>query len=198
MNPDANLHVLVLAAGAASRFGSPKQLVRINGQPLLHRAVSQATQVAGGGVTVVLGAHAQQLTPLLKHSPASVVINRNWEEGMASSLRLGVASLPVGCEGVMVTLADQAAVTTFDLQRLAAAWRQQPDWLIAASYSGHTGVPAVFPAHVFASFADLRGDAGARAIISRHTDRCLRVPMPNAAIDIDTPEDLLNLESIIR
>jgi molybdenum cofactor cytidylyltransferase len=126
------------------------------------------------------------------------VINRNWEEGMASSLRLGVASLPVGCEGVMVTLADQAAVTTFDLQRLAAAWRQQPDWLIAASYSGHTGVPAVFPAHVFASFADLRGDAGARAIISRHTDRCLRVPMPNAAIDIDTPEDLLNLESIIR
>ncbi|MEO8314739.1 MAG: nucleotidyltransferase family protein [Pseudomonadota bacterium] len=194
MNPDSNLHVLVLAAGGASRFGSPKQLVRIGGQPLLHRAVSQATQVAGGAVTVVLGAHAQQLTSLLKHSPASVVINRNWEEGLASSLRIGVSSLPGGCEGVLVTLADQAAITTFDLQRLAAAWRQQPDWLIAASYSGHTGVPAVFPAHTFASFGELRGDAGARAIIARHAHRCLRIPMPNAAIDIDTPEDLLNLE----
>ena len=195
MNPDANLHVLVLAAGAASRFGSPKQLVRIGGQPLLHRAVSQATQVAGGAVTVVLGAHAQQLTPLLKHSPASVLINRNWEEGLASSLRLGISGLPGGCEGVLVTLADQAAVTTFDLQRLATAWRRQQDWLIAASYSGHTGVPAVFPSHTFASFGELRGDAGARAIIARHADRCLRIPMPNAAIDIDTPEDLLNLEA---
>ena len=193
MNPDSNLHVLVLAAGAASRFGSPKQLVRIAGQPLLHRAVSQATQVAGGAVSVVLGAHAQQLTALLKHSPASVLINRSWDEGLASSLRLGVASLPAGCDGVMITLADQAAVTTFDLQRLAAAWRQQPDWLVAASYNGHTGVPAVFPAHTFASFGELRGDTGARAILARHADRCLRIPMPNAAIDIDTPEDLLRL-----
>jgi molybdenum cofactor cytidylyltransferase len=194
MNPDTNLHVLVLAAGAASRFGSPKQLVRVAGQPLLHRAVSQATQVAGGAVTVVLGAHAQQLAPLLKHSPASILINRNWEEGLASSLRLGVANLPAGCEGVLVTLADQAAVTTFDLQRLASAWRRQPDWLIAASYAGHTGVPAVFPAHTFAGFSELRGDAGARLILARHADRCLRIPMPNAAIDIDTPEDLLKLE----
>ncbi|MEO6078526.1 MAG: nucleotidyltransferase family protein [Steroidobacteraceae bacterium] len=194
MNPGSNLHVLVLAAGAATRFGSPKQLVRIGGQPLLHRAVSQATQVAGGAVTVVLGANAQLLTPLLKHSPASILVNRNWEEGLASSLRMGVSHLPMGCEGVLVTLADQAAVTTFDLQRLASAWRRQPDWLIAASYAGHTGVPAVFPAYTFASFAELRGDAGARAILARHADRCLRVPMPNAAIDIDTPEDLLKLE----
>lgn len=193
MNTDTNLHVLVLAAGAASRFGSPKQLVRIGGQPLLHRAVSQATQVAGGAVTVVLGAHAPQLAPLLRHSTASVLINRHWEEGLASSLRLGVASLPAGTEGVLITLADQAAVTAFDLQRLATAWRQQPDWLIAASYSGHTGVPAVFPAHTFPAFADLRGDSGARVLLARYADRCLRIPMPNAAIDIDTPEDLLKL-----
>jgi CTP:molybdopterin cytidylyltransferase MocA len=193
MNPDTNLHVLVLAAGAGSRFGSAKQLVRVNGQPLLHRAVSQATQVAGGAVTVVLGAHAQLLAPLLKHSPASVLVNRQWEEGLASSLRLGIARLPPGCEGVLVTLADQAAITVFDLQRLASAWRRHPDWLIAASYAGHTGVPAVFPSHTFHSFAALRGDAGARSILARHADRCLRIPMPNAAIDIDTPEDLLKL-----
>jgi CTP:molybdopterin cytidylyltransferase MocA len=183
----------VLAAGSASRFGSPKQLVRIGGQPMLHRAVSQATEVVGHAVTVVLGAYADQLAPLLKHSSATVLINRGWQEGIASSLRLAIASLPGSCDGVLVTLADQVSVTTFDLKRLATAWKRQPEWLIAATYDGHVGVPAVFPRSCFAAFGELRGDAGARTILSRHADRCLRVPMPNASIDIDTPEDLLNI-----
>jgi CTP:molybdopterin cytidylyltransferase MocA len=183
----------VLAAGSASRFGSPKQLVRVGGQPMLHRAVSQATEVVGHAVTVVLGAYADQLAPLLKHSSASVVINRNWQEGLASSLRVGIANLPGSCDGVLIVLADQVSVTTFDLKRLATAWKRQPEWLIAATYDGHVGVPAIFPRTTFSAFSDLRGDAGARSILARHADRCLRVPMPNASIDIDTPEDLLNI-----
>jgi len=194
MSSDSNLHVLVLAAGAASRFGSPKQLARIGGVMMLQKAVSQATDVAGHAVTVVLGAHAERITPLLRQSPASVEINRHWQEGLASSLRLGIGRLP-SCEGVLVTLADQVAVTAFDLRRLVSAWRRQPEWLIAASYDGHTGVPAVFPAWCFPDLLALRGDAGARTVLARHADRCLRVPMPNAGVDIDTPEDLLKLET---
>jgi CTP:molybdopterin cytidylyltransferase MocA len=192
-DPEPGLHALVLAAGSASRFGSPKQLVRIGGQPMLHRAVSQATEVVGHAVTVVLGAYADQLAPLLKHTSASVLINRHWEEGIASSLRAGIANLPGSCDGVLIVLADQVSVTTFDLKRLATAWKRQPEWLIAATYDGHVGVPAIFPRTTFSAFSDLRGDTGARAILSRHVDRCLRVPMPNAAIDIDRPEDLLNI-----
>ncbi len=195
MSEDSNLHVLVLAAGAATRFGSPKQLARIGGVMMLQKAVSQATEVAGHAVTVVLGAHAERIVPLMRQSPATVEINRHWQEGLASSLRLGISRLPPGCEGVLVTLADQVAVTPFDLRRLVSAWRRQPDWLIAATYDGHTGVPAVFPAWSFADLAALRGDAGARAVLARHADRCLRVPMPNAGVDIDTPEDLLDLEA---
>jgi CTP:molybdopterin cytidylyltransferase MocA len=187
-------HVLVLAAGQASRFGSPKQLVRIGGEALLQRAVARATELAGHGVTVVLGAHAAALTPLLRHSSATVLINRHWDEGLASSLRLGVAQLPVGTAAVMVTLADQAAITAFDLRRLASAWRRQPDSAIAASYDGHIGVPAVFPAHAFGLLQELRGDVGARAVLAHLADRVLRVPMPNASIDIDVPEDLLKLD----
>lgn len=193
MSSDSNLHTLVLAAGSASRFGSPKQLARIGGQMLLQKAVSQATEVSGHAVTVVLGAYAEQLTQLLRHSPATVEINRHWQEGLASSLRLGIQRLPGSCEGVLVTLADQVAIRSFDLRRLASAWRRQPEWLIAASYDGHTGVPAIFPSWCFADFAALRGDAGARSILARHADRCLRIPMPNAAVDIDRPEDLLAL-----
>jgi molybdenum cofactor cytidylyltransferase len=187
------LHVLVLAAGAARRFGSPKQLVRIGGRPLLHRAAGIAAEVAGQGVTVVLGSYADQLAPLLGHSPCTVVINRRWEEGIASSLREGIRALPSTCDGVLVLLADQVSVTAHDLARLAAAWRAQPEWLIAASYEGHTGVPAIFPRWTFPGFNDLRGDTGARSMLDRHAGRMLRVAMPNAAVDIDTPEDLLAL-----
>lgn len=194
MSSDSNLHVLVLAAGAATRFGSPKQLARIGGVMLLQKAVSQAIEVAGSSVTVILGAHAERILPGLRHSPVTVEINRQWQEGLASSLRLGISRLPPGTEGVLVTLADQVAVTGFDLRRLATAWRRQPEWLVAATYDGHTGVPAVFPAWCFSDLGSLRGDTGARAVLQRHAERCLRVPMPQAAVDIDTPEDLLGLE----
>lgn len=188
-------HVLVLAAGAARRFGSPKQLARLGGEALLQRAVTRATEVAGSAVTVVLGAHAAAIAPLLRHSGVAVLINRHWEEGLASSLRAGIASLPPGCEAVLVTLADQAAVTHFDLRRLIEAWRRQPDWAVAASYAGHVGVPAILPASTFAALLALRGDVGARPVLAALADRCVRVPMPNADVDVDTPEDLQRLET---
>lgn len=187
-----HLHALVLAAGAARRFGSPKQLARIDGQPLLQRAVQLATKVSRA-VTVVLGAHAAQLTPMLKHSGASIVINRNWDEGLASSLREGVRAVPAGCDGVLVMLADQVAVTADDLMRLIGAWRAQPEYLIAAAYAGHVGVPAIFPRWSLADFEELRGDGGARVLLARHAARVQRVQLPSAAIDIDTPEDLAAL-----
>ena len=188
------LHAIVLAAGASVRFGSAKQLVRIGGRPLLHTVVTRASEVAGGAVTVVLGARAAELAPLLRHSPVSVVVNRDWHEGLASSIRAGVTRLPGTCTGVMLVLADQAAVTAEDLKRLAAAWLRQPEHIAAALYRATTGVPAIFPRSCFSDLAELRGDVGARAVLRRNPDRIVRVPMESAAFDLDTPEDLLALE----
>jgi len=193
VDPAEGLHVIVLAAGASSRFGSTKQLVRVGGRPLLHTAVAHAVQVAGTAVLVVLGAHAAELTPLLTHSQASIVINREWREGMASSIRAGITRLPPGCPAVLLMLVDQAAVTAEDLKRLVSAWRRQPDYIAAARYGTTTGVPAIFPRSSFPDLQALRGDTGARLILQRNPDRVVRVPMPSAAIDIDTPEDLLKL-----
>lgn len=193
--PTAALHAIVLAAGASSRFGSAKQLARLAGRPLLHTAVDQAAEIAGTAVTVVLGAHAAELAPLLSHSPAAIIVNRDWREGMASSIRTGVARLPPSCDAVMLLLVDQAAVTTEDLKRLVSAWRRQPEYIAAAHYEGIAGVPAIFPRSAFAGLQSLRGDTGARALLQRNPDRVVRVPMPRAAIDIDTPEDLLALGS---
>ena len=188
------LHAVVLAAGASTRFGSPKQLVRLRGRPLLHSAVASAVEVAGHCVTVVLGANAATLAPLLRHSPASVVINRDWPEGMASSIRVGLAHLPGSAEAVLLLLADQAALTSEDLKRLVSAWRREPQSIAAAQYDAGLGVPAIFPRAHFAALTQLRGDQGARVLL-RGAAHLVRVPLPNAAIDIDTPEDLLRLNA---
>jgi molybdenum cofactor cytidylyltransferase len=194
-DPGEGLHAIVLAAGASSRFGSAKQLVRVAGRPLLHSAVARAAEVAGAAVMVVLGARAAELAPLLNHSQSSVLINRDWREGMASSIRAGVARLPASCTAVLLMLVDQAAVTGEDLKRLVSAWRRQPDYIAAARYGTTTGVPAIFPRSTFPDLQSLRGDVGARVLLQRNPDRVMRVPMPSAAIDIDTPEDLLKLGS---
>jgi molybdenum cofactor cytidylyltransferase len=186
-------HILILAAGASSRLGQPKQLVKLGGRPALHIVVSNAVSLAGNAVTVVLGAHARELTHLLAHSPASVIVNRHWEEGMASSLRFGMASLPPACEAVLVLLGDQVAVTADDLKRLASAWRGEPSFVAASVYDQQVGVPAIFPRLCFSELAELRGDRGARTILERNAYRLVRVPMSNAAVDLDTPEDLAAL-----
>ncbi len=192
--PDA-LFAIVLAAGASTRFGSPKQLVRIAGRPLLHTAVTRASEVVGSALIVVLGSSAAELGALLKHSPGSIVVNQEWREGLGSSIRAGVARLPPACSGALLLLADQPAVTADDLRRLAGAWRRQPLCIAAALYAGACGVPAIFPRSLFPELSQLRGDQGARVLLRRHADRLVRVPMPGAELDIDTPEDLLAVES---
>jgi molybdenum cofactor cytidylyltransferase len=194
----SHIHVVVLAAGASSRFGSPKQLVRVNGRPLMHTIVSRAVELAGHSVTVVLGAQAGELAPLLKHSPASIAVNRNWSEGIASSIREGLGHAPSTADGVLIVLADQAAVTTEDLRRLAGAWRRNTASIAAAQYGGGVGVPAIFPRWCFRELNELRGDRGAQVLLQRHVDRLVRLPMPSAELDIDRPEDLLSLEQVTQ
>ena len=191
----ASLHAIVLAAGAATRFGSAKQLVRIGDRPLLTLVAGRAAEVVGHALIVVLGARAADLTPLLKHSPGSMVVNRDWREGLASSIRAGVARLPPSCAGVMLVLADQACVTADDLRRLAGAWRRQPLCVAAAGYGATVGAPAIFPQHLFGELSELKGDSGAQMLLRRHADHLVKVPMASAAFDLDTPDDLLELTS---
>ena len=193
-NDSSHVHVVVLAAGASTRFGSAKQLIRVNGRPLMLSAVSRAVELAGHSVTVVLGSQAAELAPLLRHSPASVAINREWSEGIASSIRAGLAHTPATADGILIALADQAAVTTEDLRRLTGLWRRDPASIVVAQYAGTIGVPAIFPRWCFRELNELRGDRGAQALMQRHVDRLVRLPMPSAELDIDRPEDLLALE----
>jgi molybdenum cofactor cytidylyltransferase len=187
------LHAAILAAGPSTRFGSPKQLVRLEGGLVLHKAVANAASVGGHSVTVVLGAHAREVAPALRLSSASVVVNRDWTEGLASTIRAAVRSAPPRCEGLLLLLADQAAVSAEDLRRLFAVWRRHPVLIAAALHGGASGLPAIFPRWAFTDLLELRGDRDATQVLRRNADRLVRVPMPNAGLALDTPEDLLAL-----
>ncbi len=184
------LHAAILAAGPSSRFGRPKQLLQIAGDPVLSIAAANAAVVAGPSVTVVVGAHAREVTPALRQRAVSIAVNRAWEEGIASSIRAAVHAAPPACGALLLLLADQVAVTADDLRRLHAAWRRHPVLIAAALYGGAPGLPAIFPRWAFDDLLDLRGDGDPRRVLRKSVDRVVRVPMANAAIDLDTPEDL--------
>jgi len=190
----ADLHIVVLAAGESTRFGSPKQLARVQGVPMVQLALSRAEAVAGHAVSVVLGANAAQIAPGLARSPATLVINRGWAEGLASSIRAGIEQLPGHTGGALLLLADQCAVTSADLQRLIDVWCRDRQAIVSAQYAGGWGVPAIFPRSSFPALLALRGDQGARALLRNPAGRRLGVPMPSAAIDVDTVQEMEALE----
>ena len=141
-------------------------------------------------MTVVLGANAARLESLMHQVPATAVLNPDYEQGIASSIRTGLTHVPASARGVLIVLADQVAVTVEDLRGLVARWERQPDRIVAAEYGETTGAPAIFPSDLFPELAALQGDRGARVLLSRHPERVVAVPMPSAAIDVDTPADL--------
>jgi molybdenum cofactor cytidylyltransferase len=190
-DPDSALHAAILAAGPATRFGGIKPLVRLRGEPVLHELATNAAFVAGQSVTVVIGAYASEIAPSLRQRSVSIALNRGWEEGVASSIRVAVNSAPPGSGALLLMLADQVAVTADDLRRLHASWKRHPILIAAALYHGAPGLPAIFPRWVFPDLLSLRGDRDARNVLRRNIDRVVRVPMSNAAIDLDTPDDLL-------
>ncbi len=187
------LHAAILAAGPSTRFGSPKALVRIAGETVLTRAVANAAVLAGHSVTVVVGAHAREVTQALRQRAVSIAVNREWQEGISSSIRTAVNASPPGSSALLLLLADQVAVTADDLRRLHAGWRRHPVLIAAALYGGAPGLPAIFPRWAFEDLQALRGDGDPRRILRKAVDRVVRIPIANAAVDLDTPEDLLEV-----
>lgn len=185
----ARVHTLLLAAGQASRYGAAKQLLRLDGISLVRRA-AQAALDAGTVLTVVTGAHADAVEAELGGLPLRILRHPQWQDGMGSSLACGARSLlsETDLDGVLVLLADQAQVGAAELQRLLALHCEQPQRRIAADHGPLLGPPCLFPIADLPALTQLQGDRGARALLMAEPDALLRVAMPQAAVDIDTPQ----------
>ncbi len=192
---------LVLAAGEGRRFGGPKQLAELDGVPLLQHAVD-AMEGADDvdPVRIALGARADEVAAALTLHRARVLVVEAWAEGMAASLRAGVAALgAAGCDWVLVTLGDQPRVTSRVIAAVAhAASRARfGTAAIRAAYDGVPGHPVALGRPLFPAVAELRGDAGARALLDAPTVlvRELEVGRLADPVDVDTPEELEDLRT---
>jgi molybdenum cofactor cytidylyltransferase len=202
-SPNDNLRfgVIILAAGASTRLGTPKQFVMVDGKPLLVRMVEAALASEAWPVIVVLGANAEQIRPILARLPVLAVDNAAWAEGMASSIRTGIATLQQfsrAIDAALLALCDQPAFSADVIARLVAEHQRSRRGIVAARYGNRQGAPALFAHEHFAALAALTGEEGARSLLSGDPSQVAAVDLPELAFDLDTPADLAALITPVR
>ncbi|MEN8185317.1 MAG: nucleotidyltransferase family protein [Myxococcota bacterium] len=184
---------LLLAAGGSRRMGRLKQLLRFEGSSLVRRAARAALDSRCAELVVVVGADARDVRETLAGLPLRIVSNPDWQEGIASSLRAGIDSLDDDVDGVLVLLADQIRVDASLIDALLATWEDSGLGMAACQYPGGPGPPALFARRHFEALGALSGDRGAKGLLLAQPQDCVLVDAPQAAFDVDSPEDLESL-----
>ena len=193
-----NIGLIILAAGKASRMGKPKQLLTYQGSSLISHAVKIGLNSNCRPVIVVLGAYKEQVKPQIDKLPIEIIENSDWETGMSSSIRAGINAINQSnsnLDSVIIALADQPLISEAVFNQLIKEYRDTNNKIIAAAYDDIVGVPALFDKNFFSELMDIEGDRGAKALIRKYRDEVLTVPVAEAAIDIDTPDDYQKLLS---
>jgi CTP:molybdopterin cytidylyltransferase MocA len=185
---------IILAAGRSSRMGTPKQLLPLDGRPLLQHVVDAAAE-ALDDVVLVLGHEAGRVAAALA-LPAGVrvVVNPDHAEGQSTSLRAGLDHLPEAARAVVVLLGDQPGVRAGAIRAVVAAEAAGAAPILRAAYRGRASHPVVLTRGIWPEAAALRGDAGARSLIAAHAGRVELVEVGgDPPEDVDTPADLARL-----
>jgi molybdenum cofactor cytidylyltransferase len=169
---DHRFGVVILAAGASAHVKRPKQLLPFLGRTLVEHAARTALASGAAEVIVVIGFESDAIRQKLKGLPVRIVLNRQWKEGLASSIRAGIGVVSQKTERVVIALADQPRITPDLLRDLASRQKQTGIPVVASSYDGVIGAPTAFGAEMFPSLLALQGNRGARELI-----RCATVPV---------------------
>jgi molybdenum cofactor cytidylyltransferase len=184
--------LVLLAAGASTRMGRPKQLLEIDGVPLVRRAAEAALAAPVWPVIVVLGAHAEKIRPTLASLPLLLADNAEWAEGLASSLRAGIRTLGLfsaHLDAAVIALCDQPGFSTETVAQLLALRRTSGRSIVATLAGGHLGPPVLFDREFFPALQMLEGDAGARQLLLAQREKIAVLEAPALATDLDTPAD---------
>ena len=183
---------VVLAAGGSSRMGSPKQLLRIDGITLVRRAAETALASRCQRVYVVVGAAAEAVRRELSELSLEVIENPDWEEGLAGSIRAGIEAVQAGrpeFDAAILATVDQPWIDAALLDRLIEVFAGGEREMVACTYAETVGAPALFARRHFADLTRLSGDRGAKSVLQAREAEVARVPFPEGATDLDTPED---------
>ena len=179
--------LLLLAAGASTRMGFPKQLLPYHGRTLLRHAAETAVATGCAPIVLVTGALHHELVVEVGGLPIQSVHNADWETGMASSIRTGLAAV-AGANPVLIMLTDQPLVTPELLKQLVVQQQQTQALIVASAYGDTLGVPAIFDKTMIPQLLQLYGQQGANRLIAALGNAVGRVPFPAGLLDVDTPE----------
>lgn len=189
--------LMILAAGASTRMGTPKQLLAYQGCTLIRHMAEVAIASVCQPIAIVLGANAERIKPEISQLPLQIVENQQWQEGMSSSIRAGLKALLAmnpNLDAVAIALCDQPFVSPQTLNQLVEAYHLTGKPIIASEYSGTFGVPALFSGTLFAELMNLKSTEGAKKLIKRRIHEVFSIPFPEGAIDIDTPKNYEQLQ----
>jgi len=190
--------IIILAAGASTRLGKPKQLLQYRGKTLLAHAINEAVNSNADAVVVVLGKDANLFKKELDEKKVRVAINSSWEEGMASSLRLGMDTLLKDkpyIDAVIFMVCDQPHISSSVLNELIITQQKTTKQIVTSNYGDSMGPPALLHKKYFEELMKLSGDAGARKIIQKNMNDVATILFPEGNIDIDTEEDYEKLKN---
>ncbi|MHC5744313.1 MAG: nucleotidyltransferase family protein [Nostoc sp.] len=200
-NEKSTIAIMILAAGASTRMGTPKQLLLYQGRSFLKYITEIAIASVCQPVVVILGANAEQIHPQIKQLPVKVVNNLDWACGMSTSIKNGIEllnNLPQKIEAVVITLCDQPFVSPQIINQLVDTYYSTKKPIIACEYGNTLGVPALFSQTFFSELATLKETSGAKKVINNNLNEVFSIPFPLGDIDIDTPKDYEQLLSITK
>jgi molybdenum cofactor cytidylyltransferase len=188
--------IILLAAGASTRLGEPKQALLFRGKTLLQQAIQVARDSMCNPVTVVLGAHPVAALTEPAHPALAVVHNHAWHEGMASSIRAGLECLLTmepALPSCIFMVCDQPYVTADVLNALIEHRQAGTNRIVASAYGNTLGTPVLFDQAFFPELLALQGQEGAKKVILKYPADVKAVPFPLGGIDIDTADDYTRL-----
>jgi len=182
----------ILAAGASRRLGRPKQLVFWRGHELVRHLALQALSSRASEVSIIVGAHAERVVPVVSDLPVSCIMNLGWREGVSSSIRCATHwATQKGLEALILMASDQPHLDMYHLDELVSE-HENGATQVASRYGGDgggAGVPALFGESVFRRLFTLSGDTGVCSLL-RGEPRTRTIDWPAGEIDIDTSDDL--------
>jgi molybdenum cofactor cytidylyltransferase len=197
----SSVGLIILAAGASTRMGTPKQLLTYRGSSFVRNMAEIALSSVCQTIVVVLGAYAERIQPEISNLPVQIVENQQWNQGMSASIRVGIAALNAvnhNLEAVLITLCDQPFVSSQTIDQLVETYCFTGKPIIASEYAKTLGVPALFSRTLFSELIALKSNEGAKKIIQKHSDDVFSVPFSEGAIDIDTPKDYEDLQTLVH
>ena len=191
-----NIGAVILAAGKSSRLGQPKQLLQFHGKTLVRRIVDAAREAGCSPIVVVIGSDKEKVARELEQTNAVIVENVNWNNGMGTSIRGGVQHLidiAPNVEAIVLLVCDQPLVDSHTIEQLIALGEKTKKAIVASSYAGTLGVPALFDRSCTEELLRLDDGSGAKPIIFSNHDRVAEFPFPEGKIDIDMAADYESL-----